>query len=54
MFFENGYNPKTLQNIINNFEKKARSINSNNKNSTNQKQAIASPWIPKIGRKIKK
>ena len=55
MFCENGYDDqKTLHKIINNFERKTRSINNNNNNNTDKKQTIAFPWIPKSGPKIKK
>ena len=37
MFCKNGYDQKTVQKIISNFEKKTLSINNNN-NSTNKKQ----------------
>ena len=40
--------------MINNFEKKARSINNNINTNTDKKQTITFPWIPKIGPKIKK
>ena len=53
MFCENEHDRKTLQKIINNFEKKTRSINNNN-NNTDKKQTIIFPWIPKIGLKIKR
>ena len=52
IFCENGHDRKTLQKIINNFEKKTCSINNNN--NTDKKQTIIFPWIPKIGPKIKK
>ena len=52
---ENGHDRKTLQNIINSFEKKTRGLNNNsNNNSTNKKQTITFPWIPNIRPKIKK
>ena len=35
MFSKNGYDQKTLQRIINNFEKKTRSIINNNNSNTN-------------------
>ena len=54
IFCENGHDRKTLQKIINNFEKKTHSINKNNNSNTNKKQTITFPWIPKIGPKIKK
>ena len=56
MFSKNGYDQKTLQRIINNFEKKTRSIINNNNSNTNvtNKKIITLPWIPKIGPKIKK
>ena len=53
MFCENGHDRKTLQKIINNFEKKT-CVNNNNNINTDKKQTITSPWIPKIGLKIKK
>ena len=53
IFCKNGYDRKTLQEMINSFEKKTRSTNNNN-NNTNKKQTITFPWIPKIGPKIKK
>ena len=46
-------NKKLLQKIINNFEKKTRTISDNNKN-TDKKQTITFPSIPKIKPKIKK
>ena len=49
----NGHDRKTLQKIINNFEKKTRSI-SNNNNNPDKKRTIIFPWIPKFGPKIKK
>ena len=54
IFCENGHDRKTLQKIINSFERKTRSTNNNNSNDTNKKQIIAFPWVPKIGPKIKK
>ena len=54
MFCENGHEQKILQKMINNFEKKARSINNNVNTNTDKKQTITFPWIPKIGPKIKK
>ena len=54
MFCENGHEQKILQKMINNFEKKARSINNNINTNTDKKQTITFPWIPKIGPKIKK
>ena len=54
IFCENGRDRKTLQKIVNNFEKKTRSINNANNNNTAKKQTITFPWIPKIGPKIKK
>ena len=54
MFCENGYDRKTSQKIINNFEKKTRSISNNNNCSTDEKQTITLPWIPKVGPKIEK
>ena len=53
IFCENRHDRKTLQKIINNFEKKTHGT-SNNNNNTNKKQTITFPWIPKIGPKIKK
>ena len=50
-----GHDQKTLQKIINIFEKKTCSVNNNNNNSnTDKKQTITFPWIPKTGPKIKK
>ena len=41
IFCENGHDRKTLQKIINSFEKKTRGTNnSNNNNNTNKKQTI--------------
>ena len=54
MFCENGHDQKTLQKIINNFEKNACSINNNYNNNTDKKQTFTFPWIPKIRPKIKK
>ena len=54
IFCENGHDRKTLQKIINNFEKKTRSFNNNNTNNTDKKHTIIFPWIPKMGPKIKK
>ena len=54
IFCKNGHDRKTLQKIINNFEKKTHGTNSNNNNNTNKKQTITFPWISKIGPKIKK
>ena len=51
MFCENEYGRKALQNMINIFEKKTPSINSNNNNNTDIKQRIT---LPKIELKIKK
>ena len=45
-------NKKLLQKIINNFEKKTRTISDNN--NTDKKQTITFPSIPKIKPKIKK
>ena len=53
-FCENRHDRKTLQKIINNFEKKTHSTNNNNNNNTNKKQTITFRWIPKIGPKIEK
>ena len=53
MFGENRHDRKTLQNIINNFEKKTRSLNNSN-NNTDKKGTITFLWTPKIGPKIKK
>ena len=38
--YENEYDRKTLQKVINNFENKTRSISSNSDNSTDKKQII--------------
>ena len=54
IFCENGHGRKTLQKIINNFEKKTRSIKNNNNNNINKKQIITFPWTPKVEPKIKK
>ena len=54
IFCENGHDRKTLQKIINDFEKKGHSTNNNNNDNTSKKQTITFPWIPKIGPKIKK
>ena len=52
MFRKNGHDRKTLQKMINNFEKKTRSVNNNNNNNNNnnaeKKQTIDFPWIPKF------
>ena len=53
IFCENGHDRKTLQKIINSFEKKTRSTNNNNNNNSNKKQRITFRWVPKIGQKIK-
>ena len=53
MLCENEYHRKTLQKIINNFEKKTRSIDKSNDN-TDKKQTFTFLWIPKIEPKIKK
>ena len=53
-FCENGLDRKTLQKIINNFEEKTRSASNNDNNNTYKKEALTFPWIPKIGRNIKK
>ena len=54
IFCENGHDKKTLQKIINSFEKKTRVTNNNNNNNNiNKKQTVTFPWTPKIGRKIK-
>ena len=53
IFCENGHDRKTLQKIINSFEKKTRGTNNNN-NNTNKKQTVTISWVPKIGPKIKK
>ena len=45
IFCENGHDRKTLQKIINNFEKKTHGTNNNNNNNTNKKQTITFPWI---------
>ena len=45
-FCENGHDRKTLQKIINSFEKKTRDINNNNNNNnnnTNKKQTVTIP-----------
>ena len=49
-----GHDRKTLQKIVNSFEKKTRGAINNNNNNTNKKQTIIIPWVPKIGPKIKK
>ena len=54
MFFKNVYDRKTLQKIINNFEKKTRSPDNNNNSNTDKKQTITFLRIQKIGPKIKK
>ena len=54
IYCENGHDRKTLQKIINSFEKKARGTNNNNNNNTNRKQTVTIPWVPKIRPKIKK
>ena len=55
IFCENGHDRKTLQKIINSFEKKTCGTNNNNNNSnTNKKQTITFSWIPKMGPKRKK
>ena len=54
IFCENGHDSKTLQKIINNFEKKTHGTNNNNNNNTNKKQTTTFPWISKIGLKFKK
>ena len=53
---ESRHNRKTLQEIINNFEKKtciANDNNNNNNSNTDKKHTIIFPWIPKIGPNIK-
>ena len=54
MFCKTGHDRKTLQKIINNFEKKTRSCNSKKSNKTHKNQTITFHWIPKIRLKIKK
>ena len=54
IFCENGHDRKTLQKIINNYEKIIRSTKNSNNNNTDKKQTITFPRIPKIGPKIKK
>ena len=55
IFWENGHDTKTLQKIINSFEKKTRGTNNNNNNNnTNKKQTVTTPWVPEIGPKAKK
>ena len=55
IFWENGHDSKTLQKIINSFEKKTCGTNNNNNNSnTNKKQTMTFSWIPKMGPKRKK
>ena len=54
IFCENGLDRKTLQKIINSFEKKTRNTNNNNNNNTNKKQTITFPWVPKIKKEIQK
>ena len=54
IFCENGHDRKTLQKMINIFEKKTHGTNNNNNNNTNKKQTITFPRIPKIGPKIKR
>ena len=54
IYCENGHDRKTLQKIINSFEKKTRGTNNNNNNNTNRKQTVTIPWVPKIRPKIKK
>ena len=54
IFCENGHDKKTLQKIINKFDKKTHSTNNTNNNNTNKKQTITFSWILKIGPKIKK
>ena len=54
IFCENGHDRKTLQKIINSFEKKTLSTNNNNNNNSNKKQTITLRWVPKIGQKVKK
>ena len=54
MFCENGFDQETLQKMINNFDKKTRSIDNNDNNKTDKKQTITFSLIPKNGPKIKK
>ena len=54
IFCENGHDRKTLQKIINSFEKKTCGTNNNNNSNTNKKQTITFSWIPKMGPKRKK
>ena len=54
IIYENGNDRKTLQKIINNFEKQTRSTNGNDNNNTDKKQTITFLWKPKIGPKIEK
>ena len=53
IFCENGHDKKTLQKIINSFEKKARGTNNNN-NNTNKKQTVTISWVPKIKKEMQK
>ena len=60
IFCENGHDRKTLQNMINSFEKETRGTNNNNNdsnnnntNNSNEKRKVTIPWVPKIGPKIK-
>ena len=54
MFCENGYDRKTSQKIINNFEKKTRSISNNNNCNTDEKQTITFLEYQKSDQKSKK
>ena len=49
IFYENGHDGKTLQKIINNFEKKTRSTNNNNNNNNNNKALTKSKQLTSLG-----
>ena len=53
IFCKNRHDRKTLQKIINSFEKKTPSTNKNNNSNTDKKQTITFTWIQKIRPKIR-
>ena len=61
IFYENGHYKKTLQKIINGFEKETCSANNKIiiimiiiRITSNKKPTVIIPWVPKIGPKTKK
>ena len=53
IFCENGHDRKTLQKIINNFEKKTHGTSNNNNNNTNKKQQLPFLGYQKSDQKLK-